>query len=68
LLARLDLSFNEFSGGLPSELADMKSLKYLMLAYNQFSGSIPATYGPLAELQALDLSTGEVIVRQHKQL
>ncbi|CAL5071928.1 unnamed protein product [Urochloa decumbens] len=56
LLARLDLSFNEFTGELPPELADMKSLKYLMLAYNQFSGSIPAAYGRLAELQALDLS------------
>nr|CAB3454849.1 unnamed protein product [Digitaria exilis] len=56
LLARLDLSFNEFSGELPPELANMKSLKYLMLAYNQFSGSIPPEYGRLTQLQALDLS------------
>ncbi|RCV13833.1 hypothetical protein SETIT_2G377800v2 [Setaria italica] len=60
LLARLDLSFNEFSGELPPELADMKSLKYLMLAYNQFSGSIPPAYGRLAELQALDLSYNQL--------
>jgi len=56
LLARLDLSFNDFSGELPTELAEMKSLKYLMLANNQFSGSIPLAYGRLTELQALDLS------------
>ncbi|KAK3127600.1 hypothetical protein QOZ80_7AG0575560 [Eleusine coracana subsp. coracana] len=56
LLARLDLSFNKFSGELPPEVADMKSLKYLMLAWNNFSGAIPAAYGRLSELQALDLS------------
>ncbi|TVU38106.1 hypothetical protein EJB05_11460 [Eragrostis curvula] len=55
-LARLDLSFNEFSGELPQEVADMKSLKYLMLACNNFSGEIPQAYGRLGELQALDLS------------
>uniref|UniRef100_A0A0E0QAS4 non-specific serine/threonine protein kinase n=1 Tax=Oryza rufipogon TaxID=4529 RepID=A0A0E0QAS4_ORYRU len=56
LLARLDLSFNQFSGELPLEVADMKSLKYLMLPANSFSGGIPPEYGRLAELQALDLS------------
>ncbi|GJN32967.1 hypothetical protein PR202_gb21518 [Eleusine coracana subsp. coracana] len=56
LLARLDLSFNKFSGELPPEVADMKSLKYLMLAWNNFSGAIPVAYGRLSELQALDLS------------
>ncbi|CAM0906586.1 unnamed protein product [Alopecurus aequalis] len=55
-LARLDLSFNEFTGDLPPEVAEMKSLKYLMLAENNFSGEIPPQYGRLAELQALDLS------------
>lgn len=55
-LARLDLSYNGFTGDLPREVADMKSLKYLMLAENSFSGEIPPEYGRLAELQALDLS------------
>ncbi|KQK15418.1 probable LRR receptor-like serine/threonine-protein kinase At1g74360 [Brachypodium distachyon] len=55
-LARLDLSFNDFTGYLPPEVAEMKSLKYLMLADNNFSGGIPTEYGRLAELQALDLS------------
>ncbi|XP_037475419.1 probable LRR receptor-like serine/threonine-protein kinase At1g74360 [Triticum dicoccoides] len=56
LLARLDLSFNEFTSDLPQEVANMKSLKYLTLADNNFSGRIPPEYGRLAELQALDLS------------
>lgn len=60
LLARLDLSFNEFSGELPPEVADMKSLKYLMLAHNQFSSGIPPAYGRLTELQALDLSYNDL--------
>lgn len=59
-LARLDLSFNEFSGELPPQVADMKSLKYLMLAENNFSGGIPPAYGRLAELQALDLSNNKL--------
>ncbi|XP_066395193.1 probable LRR receptor-like serine/threonine-protein kinase At1g74360 [Miscanthus floridulus] len=60
LLARLELSYNEFSGELPPEVADMKSVKYLMLAYNQFSSGIPAAYGRLTELQALDLSYNDL--------
>ncbi|KAF7013423.1 hypothetical protein CFC21_027507 [Triticum aestivum] len=56
LLARLDLSFNEFTGELPPEVSDMKSLKYLMLAENDFSGRIPPEYSRLTKLQALDLS------------
>nr|XP_015613500.1 probable LRR receptor-like serine/threonine-protein kinase At1g74360 [Oryza sativa Japonica Group] len=46
LLARLDLSFNQFSGELPLEVVNMKSLKYVMLLANNFSGGIPATYPP----------------------
>ncbi|TVU38298.1 hypothetical protein EJB05_11660 [Eragrostis curvula] len=60
-LARLDLSFNEFSGKLPAAVADMKTLKYLMLAFNNFSGEIPPAYGRLRELQALDLSYNKLI-------
>ncbi|KAK1273907.1 putative LRR receptor-like serine/threonine-protein kinase [Acorus gramineus] len=61
---RLDLSFNNFSGGLPIEIADMPSLKYLILANNSFTGPIPPEFGKIVGLQALDLSfnglTGEI--------
>ncbi|XP_073153524.1 probable LRR receptor-like serine/threonine-protein kinase At1g74360 [Henckelia pumila] len=55
-IARLDLSFNNFSGSLPLGISQMASLKLLILAYNQFTGNIPFEYGNLTGLQALDLS------------
>nr|XP_043635346.1 probable LRR receptor-like serine/threonine-protein kinase At1g74360 [Erigeron canadensis] len=55
-ISRLDLSFNNLSGALPSEISHMGSLTYLILAGNQFSGKIPSEFGNLKKLQALDLS------------
>ncbi|KAI9117391.1 hypothetical protein K1719_011557 [Acacia pycnantha] len=55
-ISRLDLSYNNFSGPLPTEMSQMSSLKLLMLAYNQFNGPIPSEFGNLPHLQALDLS------------
>ncbi|CDY66377.1 BnaCnng50590D [Brassica napus] len=55
-LFRLDLSFNSFSGTLPAEISQIKSLKFLILAYNNFSGGIPQEYGNMLALQVLDLS------------
>ncbi|KAL6876385.1 hypothetical protein ACP4OV_012957 [Aristida adscensionis] len=60
LLARLDLSFNEFHGDLPDEVADMKSLMYLILSNNFFSGGIPPSWGKLNKLQLLGLSYNEL--------
>nr|VDD23038.1 unnamed protein product [Brassica oleracea] len=53
-LSRLDLSYNNFSGRLPSEIS--QNLTFLILAYNNFSGDIPRKYGNMPGLQALDLS------------
>ncbi|CAN7041019.1 unnamed protein product [Brassica rapa subsp. trilocularis] len=53
-LSRLDLSYNNFSGRLPSEIS--QNLTFLILAYNNFSGDIPHEYGNMPRLQALDLS------------
>ncbi|GMJ13191.1 NEMATODE-INDUCED LRR-RLK 1, Germination Repression and Cell Expansion receptor-like kinase [Hibiscus trionum] len=55
-MSRLDLSYNDFSGALPVEIARMLGLKFLILAHNQFTGDIPFEYGDLSNLQALDLS------------
>ncbi|XP_072991842.1 probable LRR receptor-like serine/threonine-protein kinase At1g74360 [Typha latifolia] len=55
-LFTLDLSFNNFSGELPVEIAAMPKIKFLVLAYNNFSGSIPPEFGSIVGLQALDLS------------
>lgn len=55
-LARLDVSFNKFSGELPDEAANMNNLRYLILSNNNFSGRIPPAWGQLTELQLLGLS------------
>ncbi|KAG2313281.1 hypothetical protein Bca52824_024838 [Brassica carinata] len=59
-LSRLDLSYNNFSGRLPSEISQMQSLTFLILAYNNFSGDIPHEYGNMPRLQALDLSSNRL--------
>ncbi|XP_071715855.1 probable LRR receptor-like serine/threonine-protein kinase At1g74360 [Rutidosis leptorrhynchoides] len=59
-ISRLDLSFNNFSGALPSEISQMTSLRFLILAGNRFSGSIPSEFGNINGLQALDLSMNEL--------
>ncbi|KAE8705510.1 putative LRR receptor-like serine/threonine-protein kinase [Hibiscus syriacus] len=55
-MSRLDLSYNNFSGGLPVEISRILGLEFLILAYNQFTGDIPFEYGDLSNLQVLDLS------------
>ncbi|XP_040382692.1 probable LRR receptor-like serine/threonine-protein kinase At1g74360 [Oryza brachyantha] len=56
----LDLSYNQFSGDLPTEISSMKNIKVLMLAENNFAGKIPPTYGQLLRLQVLDLSFNSI--------
>ncbi|KAL3513123.1 hypothetical protein ACH5RR_025840 [Cinchona calisaya] len=53
---RLDLSYNNLSGPLPTEVSEMPTLRFLILAYNQFTGQIPSDYGNFQQIQALDIS------------
>ena len=46
----LDLSYNKFSGAIPSGLSALTSLSHLNLSYNNLSGAIPSGQ----QLQALD--------------
>lgn len=56
-LASLDLSYNNFSGLLPSDLfSACNSLLWLDLSHNSLSGSLPAGISLCAALQHLDLS------------
>ncbi|KAM0854563.1 hypothetical protein ACQ4PT_050373 [Festuca glaucescens] len=59
-LSYLDLSSNNFSGGLPAGEAlavGLPRLATLSLASNYFNGSLPDSVGALSELTMLDLSS-----------
>uniref|UniRef100_A0ACD5Z0U9 Uncharacterized protein n=1 Tax=Avena sativa TaxID=4498 RepID=A0ACD5Z0U9_AVESA len=60
----LDLSWNNFSGGIPDELSNMSSLEVLNLAHNDLNGSIPSSLTELNFLSQFDVSfnnlTGDI--------
>ncbi|KAK1626256.1 hypothetical protein QYE76_000571 [Lolium multiflorum] len=59
-LSYLNLSFNNFSGGLPSGeslVAGLPRVMTVSLSFNYFNGSLPDTMGALANLTTLDLSS-----------
>ncbi|KAJ8536289.1 hypothetical protein K7X08_034690 [Anisodus acutangulus] len=58
-LQALDLSENEFVGGLPKEIANCKNLEELNLFGNNFSGPIPKEIGSVMSLQALYLGSNK---------
>lgn len=55
-LVYLDIFNNSFSGILPNNLGEFKSLELLNLCQNAFSGPIPVSIGQLSNLKLLDLS------------
>ena len=52
----LDLSENLFTGKIPPQLGEMRSLETLNLSYNEFFGSIPATFGEVSSSTNVDIS------------
>ncbi|KAK8300326.1 hypothetical protein V6Z12_D05G381600 [Gossypium hirsutum] len=54
-LEGLYLSWNEFSGNIPSSIGKCNNLKNLSLSYNQFVGIIPRSIGNLSRLEELYL-------------
>ncbi|GLJ20838.1 hypothetical protein SUGI_0379990 [Cryptomeria japonica] len=56
MVLAIDVSQNNFSGGIPSALESCKGLEYLNLSWNAFEGSIPASLADLQNLQYMDLS------------
>ena len=55
-LIDLNLSYNAFSGSLPINLANIKTIKFLDLSTNKLSGVIPNQYGLFNNLSYLNLS------------
>ncbi|TYJ45746.1 hypothetical protein E1A91_A02G077600v1 [Gossypium mustelinum] len=62
----LDLSCNNLSGNLPSELGHLQGIYALNLSHNRLSGNIPTAIGNISLLESLDLSynnlSGEIPV------
>lgn len=55
----LYLRENKFSGHLPHQFVELKSLEYVDLAFNSLSGEIPANLGKLTSLRELDLNNNK---------
>ncbi|GAY69393.1 hypothetical protein WN943_022592 [Citrus x changshan-huyou] len=55
-MAGLDLSSNELTGDIPSEIGDLQNIHGLNLSHNFLSGSIPESFSNLKMIESLDLS------------
>lgn len=59
-VSRVDLSNNQLSGTIPTEIGDMTYLQILMLERNQLTGTIPAEIGYLSNLFYLSLNDNQL--------
>ena len=55
-MSGLDLSCNNLTGEIPSELGMLSSIHALNLSHNQLMGSIPMSFSNLSQIESLDLS------------
>ncbi|CAL8165732.1 unnamed protein product [Prunus armeniaca] len=56
----IDISSNNFSGSIPEEVGQLKSLYVLNLSSNAFTGAIPTSLSKLRQLESLDLSNNKL--------
>ncbi|BBH06298.1 receptor like protein 27 [Prunus dulcis] len=56
----IDISSNQFSGSIPEEAGQLKSLYVLNLSSNAFTGVIPTSLSKLRQLESLDLSNNKL--------
>ncbi|KAB2631904.1 receptor-like protein 12 [Pyrus ussuriensis x Pyrus communis] len=68
ILTLIDFSCNNFSGPIPKEMGDLKSLYFLNLSSNAFTGEIPSSFGNMRQLEALDLSQNKLSGQIPQQL
>ncbi|KAI3894798.1 hypothetical protein MKX03_000040 [Papaver bracteatum] len=59
-LASLNLSWNEFSGTIPSQISNLSKLTFLDFSVNKLSGHIPPEIGFLTRLQYLAFYTNRI--------
>ncbi|KAL7168460.1 hypothetical protein ACSBR2_038825 [Camellia fascicularis] len=55
-MSGIDLSCNNLTGQVPSEIGNLSWIISLNLSYNQLIGAIPMTFSHLKQIQSLDLS------------
>lgn len=61
-LERLDISFNECHGTLPSNIgSSLQSMQLLALHHNSFSGSLPSSLGEMRSLRFLQLQANQFV-------
>ncbi len=58
-LTELDVSYNQLTGALPSQIGKLKNLKVLNASNNLMTG-VPAEVGQLNNLEILDLSNNQL--------
>ncbi|KAK4280108.1 hypothetical protein QN277_011776 [Acacia crassicarpa] len=56
LVISIDVSSNNLSGEIPTEMTRLKGLHYLNLSNNQFIGQIPQNIGNMESIESLDFS------------
>ncbi|XP_052300931.1 receptor-like protein 14 isoform X48 [Citrus sinensis] len=56
----LDLSCNQLTGNVPSEIGDLQKIRGLNLSHNCLSGSIPRSFSNLQMIESLDLSNNRL--------
>ncbi|XP_051137604.1 receptor-like protein EIX2 isoform X1 [Andrographis paniculata] len=60
-LKSLELSGNNFKGGLPNDLDKVKRLTFLRFSFSNISGEIPESLGNLSGLEELDISFNKLV-------
>lgn len=61
LMYVVDLSSNDLSGTMPSEIYSLTRLQSLNLSHNQLLGMIPQEIGNLTQLESIDLSSNQLL-------
>ncbi|KAL6142642.1 hypothetical protein ACLB2K_060919 [Fragaria x ananassa] len=60
IFTSIDFSNNKFTGSIPDEIGEFKSLHVLNFSNNAFTGTIPLALSNLSQLESLDLSQNKL--------
>ncbi|XP_021681995.2 cuscuta receptor 1 [Hevea brasiliensis] len=56
LISGLDLSCNNLTGKIPTEIGNLRMIQVLNLSHNRLTGLIPQSFSSLSQIESLDLS------------